>query len=50
VGTPPSDVEPLTFAEIGEVLGCSGETARTHLRRARERLATTLESEVSDDA
>jgi RNA polymerase sigma factor (sigma-70 family) len=43
-------VEGLTFAEIGEVLGCSGETARTHLRRARERLASTLESETGDDA
>jgi RNA polymerase sigma factor (sigma-70 family) len=41
-------VEDLTFAEIGKVLGCSGETARTHLRRARERLASSLRSEVED--
>ncbi|MGH9233664.1 MAG: RNA polymerase sigma factor [Acidimicrobiales bacterium] len=43
-------VEDLTFAEIGEVLGCSGETARTHLRRARERLASSLRSEADDDS
>lgn len=35
-------VEGLTHAEIGEVLACSAETARTHTRRARERLAKTL--------
>lgn len=35
-------VEDLTFAEVGIVLGCSAETARTHLRRARERLALSL--------
>jgi RNA polymerase sigma factor (sigma-70 family) len=39
-------VEGLTFAEIGDVLGCSGETARTHLRRARERLGSSLRAEV----
>lgn len=38
-------VEGLTFDEVGEVLGCSGETARTHLRRARQRLATNLEGD-----
>lgn len=43
-------VEDLTFAEIGEVLGCSGETARTHLRRARERLASSLRSEAGDES
>jgi RNA polymerase sigma-70 factor (ECF subfamily) len=43
-------VEGLTFAEIGEVLGCSGETARTHLRRARVRLGSSLRSEVDDDS
>lgn len=41
-------VEGLTLAEIGDVLGCSGETARTHLRRARERLRSTLRLEVDD--
>lgn len=43
-------VEGLTLTEIGEVLGCSGETARTHLRRARERLASALRSEADDDS
>jgi DNA-directed RNA polymerase specialized sigma24 family protein len=43
-------VEGLTFAEIGEVLGCSGETARTHLRRAQDRLASSLRSEADDDS
>lgn len=41
-------VEGLTLAEIGEVLGCSAETARTHLRRARARLGATLGSETDD--
>lgn len=36
-------IEGYTLAEIGEVLGCSEETARTHLRRARQRLADILE-------
>lgn len=40
-------VEGLTFDEIGEVLKCSGETARTHLRRARQRLATNWKGELS---
>jgi RNA polymerase sigma-70 factor (ECF subfamily) len=42
-------VEGLTFAEIGGVLACSSETARTHLRRARERLASSLRSEADYD-
>jgi RNA polymerase sigma-70 factor (ECF subfamily) len=42
-------VEGLTLAEIGEVLGCSAETARTHLRRARERLGSALGAEIDDD-
>jgi RNA polymerase sigma factor (sigma-70 family) len=42
-------VEGLTLAETGEVLGCSAETARTHLRRGRERLGTLLGTEVGDD-
>lgn len=45
-----SAVEGLTFDEIGEVLGCSGETARTHFRRARERLGASLRTEDDDDA
>jgi RNA polymerase sigma factor (sigma-70 family) len=42
-------VEGLTLVEIGEVLGCSAETARTHLRRARKRLGTALGRELEDD-
>ena len=34
-------VEGLSFEEIGTVLDCSAETARTHFRRAKERLATS---------
>ena len=39
-------VEGLTHAEIGEALDCSADTARTHIRRARETLRRTLKSEV----
>jgi RNA polymerase sigma-70 factor (ECF subfamily) len=35
-------VEQCTAAEIGEVLGCSAETARTHLRRGHDRLRVLL--------
>lgn len=42
-------VEGHTAAEIGEVLGCGAETARTHLRRARAALSVKLREEVSDD-
>jgi RNA polymerase sigma factor (sigma-70 family) len=38
-------IEGLTHAEIGETLNCSAETARTHIRRARETLRRTLEPE-----
>lgn len=37
-----SAVEERTAAEIGEVLGCSAETAQTHIRRGRARLAEWL--------
>ena len=40
-------VEGLSHNEIGQVLGCSAETARTHLRRARSRLQATLSKEIS---
>lgn len=35
-------IEQRSAEEIGEVLGCSAETARTHIRRARARLEETL--------
>ncbi len=38
-------VEQRSFDEIGGVLGCSAETARTHLRRAREALQRSLNEE-----
>lgn len=40
-----SAADGLTFDEIGEVLGCSGETARTHARRARDQLRLKLAKE-----
>jgi RNA polymerase sigma-70 factor, ECF subfamily len=39
-------LEDLSFAQVGEVLGCSAETARTHLRRAHATLAKRLGSSV----
>lgn len=42
-------VEGRTLVEIGAVLGCSAETARTHVRRARKRLSVTLGEEYNDD-
>ena len=41
-------VEGLGHAEIGEALDCSAETARTHIRRARETLRRTLKLEVDE--
>ena len=41
-------VEGLGHAEIGEALDCSTETARTHIRRARETLRRTLKLEVDE--
>jgi len=41
-------VEGLAHAEIGAALDCSAETARTHIRRARERLQRTLAQEVDE--
>lgn len=38
-------IEGYTAREIGDVLGCSDETAQTHVRRARTRLATILGEE-----
>jgi RNA polymerase sigma factor (sigma-70 family) len=38
-------VEQRSFDEIGDVLGCSAETARTHIRRAREALQRSLNEE-----
>ncbi len=41
-------VEGLAHAEIGAALNCSAETARTHIRRARETLQRTLKKEVGE--
>jgi RNA polymerase sigma-70 factor, ECF subfamily len=43
-----SAVEGLSHAEIGEALDCSAETARTHVRRARETLQRTVKPEVDE--
>jgi RNA polymerase sigma-70 factor, ECF subfamily len=44
-------IDDCTFAEAANILGCSEETARTHMRRARVRLKAALNlasSETSD--
>lgn len=41
-------IEGLAHAEIGAALDCSAETARTHIRRARETLQRTLTQEVDE--
>jgi len=41
-------VEDLSAAEIGRILGCSEDTVRTHLRRARLTLAARLGVEEPD--
>lgn len=41
-------VEGLGHAEIGEALGCSAETARTHIRRATDTLRRTVKPEVDE--
>lgn len=40
----------LPVADVAATLGCTASTARTHLQRARERLATLLREEVEDEA
>jgi RNA polymerase sigma-70 factor (ECF subfamily) len=40
-------VEGYSAREIGEILGCAEETAQTHVRRGRARLAELLNEEVS---
>lgn len=42
-------VEELSVREIGEVLGCSEDTIRTHERRARAALATTLSLPIEQE-
>ena len=38
-------IEDLAVGDVAEILGCGPETVRTHLRRARERLAQLLEAD-----
>lgn len=38
-------VEDLSVADVAEILGCGPETVRTHLRRAKARLAELLSEE-----
>ena len=42
--------EDLSAEEVGELLGCSASTVRTHLLRARARLAVLLADEEVDHA
>ena len=42
-------VEDRSVAEIAEILECSPATAKVHLHRARQTLATKLGLEVSDE-
>lgn len=41
--------EDRPLAEIADILGCSGSTARVHLHRARKHLADVLGEEVRED-
>jgi RNA polymerase sigma-70 factor (sigma-E family) len=41
--------EDLTFAEIGDLLGCPESTARSHVHRALQRLRTVLSPEDGHD-
>lgn len=41
-----ADVEGWTFAEIGQILGCSEDAARTRASRARRRLRLELAQEA----
>jgi RNA polymerase sigma factor (sigma-70 family) len=42
--------EDRPINEIADVLGCAAPTARVHLHKARQKLATVLREEVDDDA
>ena len=42
-----ADVEGWSYAEVGDILGCSEEAARTRASRARRRLRLELTKEVS---
>lgn len=44
-----SAVEGLSFAEVGDVVGCTEEAARTRASRARRRLRAELGAEDADD-
>jgi RNA polymerase sigma-70 factor (ECF subfamily) len=43
-------VEDRPIAEVAQILGISEGSAKTHLHRARQRLATLLREEVDEDA
>jgi RNA polymerase sigma-70 factor, ECF subfamily len=46
-------IDDLAFADIAQILGCSEETARTHLRRARstlQRVLSDLNTETTNTA
>jgi RNA polymerase sigma-70 factor (ECF subfamily) len=42
-------LEDRSVADVAEVLGCSRESIRTHLRRARQRLADVLSERTDSD-
>lgn len=41
--------EDRPVAEVADIMGCAGATARVHLHRGRQRLAELLGEEVSED-
>jgi RNA polymerase sigma factor (sigma-70 family) len=41
--------EDRPIAEVADILGCTGSTARVHLHRARKHLAEVLGEEVTQD-
>ncbi len=41
-------IDDLAFADVARILGCSEETARTHLRRARATMQQLLKPNSAD--